>query len=122
MKSTPTQDQLDVHSQSMSTETIAEAKDNLVIEVSKRLTSSTRGTLADDIGRIVAIAAQLFSAIERQTHMIEEELVIACGEQARPFAQSAFQDRLTTCAKGLDTSLHEIALNLKQRAAAGGAL
>jgi hypothetical protein len=108
MISTPTQDRL------------AEAKVNLVHEVSERLTSAARGTLADDIGRIVAIAAQLFSAIERQTHLIEEELVIACGEQARPFARSTLQDRLTTCANGLDVSLHDIALNLKQRAAAGG--
>jgi hypothetical protein len=99
---------------------MAEARVNLVHDVSERLASAARGTLADDIGRIVAIAGQLFLAIERQTHLIEEELVIACGEQARPIAQSAFQDRLTTCANGLDVSLHEIALNLKQRAAAGG--
>jgi hypothetical protein len=103
--------------ETMNIDTMAEAEVNLVHEVSRRLSSVERGTLVDDIGRIVAIAAQLFSAIERQTHLIEEELVIACGEQARPFAQSAFQDRLTTCARGLDVSLHEIALNLKQRAA-----
>ena len=108
--------------ETMSVATMAEAKVNLVHDVSERLSSASRGTLVDDIGRIVAIAAQLFSAIERQTHFIEEELVIACGEQARPFAQSAFQERLTTCANGLDVSLHEIAVNLKQRAAARGAV
>jgi hypothetical protein len=98
-----------------------EAKVNLVHEASSRLSSAPRATLTDDIGRIVAIAAKLFAAIERQTHVIEEELVIACGEQARPFAQSVFHDRLTTCAKGLDVSLHELALNLKQRATGDGA-
>jgi hypothetical protein len=100
----------------MSDSTMDQAKVNLVNYVSLRLAESQRGTLTDDIGRIVAIAAQLFAAIERQTHLIEEELVIACGEQARPFAQSAFNDRLRTCAMGLDASLHEIAINLKQRA------
>ena len=98
-------------------ESLAESKVNLVNEVTGRLSLDERGTLAADIGRIVAIVAQLFSAIERQTHLIEEELVIACGEQARPFAQFAFQERLTTRAKGLDVSLHDIALNLKRRAA-----
>jgi hypothetical protein len=97
--------------------TLDEARVNLVHDVTKRLSSAERGSLTDDVGRIVAIVAQLFSAIERQTHLIEEELVIACGEQARPFAQSAFQERLTTCARGIDVSLHQIALNLKQRAA-----
>jgi hypothetical protein len=104
----------------VSIDDLAEAKVNHEHDVSERLTSAARATLADDIGRIVAIVAQLFSAIERHTHLIEEELVIACGEQARPFAQSTLQDRLTTCANGLDVSLQKIALNLKQRAAAGG--
>jgi hypothetical protein len=77
----------------MSIETLDGAKVSLVHEVSLRLARAERGTLADDLGRIVNIAAQLFFAIEHQTHLIEEELVIACGEQARPFADSAFTDR-----------------------------
>jgi hypothetical protein len=100
----------------MSIETLAEAESNLVHDVSNRLASTARGTLADDVRRIVDVAAQLFSAIERQTHQMEEELVIACGEQVRPFVQTAFQERMTVCAQGLDTSLQEIAVNLQQRA------
>src|SRR5580698_3531637 len=84
-------------------------------DVSERPTS-TIGNIQDDVERLIEIAAQLFSAIERQIHLMEEELVIACGEQVRPYAQTLFKERLIGCAKSLDTSLKEIALSLEQRA------
>ena len=72
----------------MGVRTLDQAKVSLVRDASRRLASAERATLADDVGRIVAIAARLFSAIERQTHLMGEQLVIACGEQARPIVHS----------------------------------
>jgi hypothetical protein len=100
----------------MSIESLTEAKNGLLQDVSNRLPVTGRGSLRDDVERIIAIATQLFSAIERQTHLIEEELVIACGEQVRPLARTVFQGRLTRCAESLDTSFQELALNLDRRA------
>ena len=85
-------------------------------DVSEGPTSKHIGSIQDDVERLIEIAAQLFSAIERQIHLMEEELVIACGEQVRPYAQTLFKERLIGCAKSLDTSLKEIALSLEQRA------
>jgi len=80
------------------------------------LLSTENGSIQDDVERLIEIAAQLFSAIERQIHLMEEELVIACGEQVRTYAQTVFKERLISCAESLDTSLKEIALNLERRA------
>jgi hypothetical protein len=83
---------------------------------------TVRGSLQDDIERLLEIAAQLFSAIERQIHLMEEELVIACREQVRPYAQTVFKERLIRCAESLDTSLKEITFNLEQRASGQASL
>jgi len=74
------------------------------------------GSLQDDVERLIGIAAELFSAIERQIHLMEEELVISYGEQVRPYAQTVFKERLISCAKSLETSLQDIAHNLERRA------
>ena len=78
--------------------------------------------MQDDIERLIEIAAQLFSAIERQIHLMEEELVIASGEQVRTYAQTVFKERLISCAESLDTSLKEITFNLEQRASGQASL
>ena len=102
----------------MSIESLTEAKIGLLHDVLRRLPLDGRNDLRDDVERIVDIATQLFSAIERQTQEIEEELVIACGEQVRPYAQTVFTERLNHCAEGLNDSLQKIAVNLEQRACA----
>jgi hypothetical protein len=84
-------------------------------EVNELPSAMIGGSLQDDVEGLIEIAAKLFSAIERQIHCIEEELVIACGEHVRTFAQTVFKERLISCAQNLDTSLQEIALNLEQR-------
>ena len=85
-------------------------------EVPAPLVTAESGSIQDDVERLIEIAAQLFSAIERQIRQIEEELVIACGEQVRSYAQMVFKERLISCAESLDVSLKEIALNLERRA------
>jgi len=68
-------------------ETLAEARNGFVEEVAANLAVADRRSLREDVERVVQIAEQLFHAIERHTQLIEESLVIACSEQARPFAQ-----------------------------------
>jgi len=70
----------------MNSESLEAAKVGLLKDVSGRSAIGGRRHLRHDIERIVAIATQLFAAIERQAHQIEDQLVIACGEQARPRA------------------------------------
>lgn len=90
-----------------------EVVDN-VDEVSQRR-SAAMGTAQDDVERLIELAGQLCSAIERQIHNIEEELEIVTGE-SRPIAQTVFKERLIHSAESLNTTLHEIALNLERRA------
>ena len=74
------------------------------------------GSIEDDVERLIEIAGDLFSAIERHIHEIEEELVVACGEHVRTFAQTVFKERLIHCAEGLESSIQEIAQQLEIRA------
>jgi hypothetical protein len=99
---------------STSFESPEEDEGTVLRDVSQDLPSES-GSLQDDVERLIEIAAELFSAIERQIHLMEEELVTAYGEQVRPYAQTVFKERLISCAKNLDTSLQEIALNLERR-------
>jgi len=85
-------------------------------DVSQASPSMESRSLQDDVERLIEIAAELFSAIERQIHLMEEELVTAYGENVRPYAQTVFKERLISCAKSLDTSLQDIAHNLERRA------
>ncbi len=103
----------------MNSDSLVEAKIGFVEEVAANLAVVGRRSLREDVERIVNVAEQLFSAIERHAHLIEDELVIACGEQARPIAQTALRARLQTCATSFDSSLQEIAQNLTQRASGG---
>jgi hypothetical protein len=105
---------LSTNSESIDNEDTDESTDYLH-EVPEFL-SPVSGSIQDDVERLIEIAAQPFSAIERQIHLMEEELVIACGEHARTFAQTVFKERLISCAESLDTSLKEIAINLERRA------
>jgi hypothetical protein len=91
-------------------------EETVLRDVSRGSPSQASGSLQDDVERLIEIAAELFSAIERQIHLMEEELVTAYGEQVRPYAQTVFKERLISCAKSLDTSLQQIALNLERRA------
>jgi hypothetical protein len=68
-------------------------------DVSLREPVEVEASLQDDVERLLDIAGQLFSAIERQIHRIEEELVFACGEQVRAYAQTVFKERLIRCAQ-----------------------
>jgi len=83
---------------------------------SRRPPSTEHGGIEEDVERLIEIAAQLFTAIERQIHQIEEELVIACGEHVRTFAQTIFKERLIQCSESLELSIKEIGLQLEQRA------
>jgi len=100
---------------SRSSESPADDGVNYLHEVPEPPLTELSGSLQDDVERLIEVAAQLFSAIERQIHLMEEELVVACGEHVRSFAQTVFKERLISCAVSLETSIKEIALNLEGR-------
>jgi hypothetical protein len=85
-------------------------------DVSEQSPSTTDVSLQDDVERLLEIAGQLFSAIERQIHRIEVEMVFVAGEQVREYAQTVFKERLINCAESLDLSIKEIGLHLERRA------
>ncbi len=85
-------------------------------DVSEQSPATTDVSLQDDVERLLEIAGQLFSAIERQIHRIEEELVFAAGEQVREYAHTVFKERLINCAESLALSIKEIGLHLERRA------
>lgn len=86
-----------------------------VSDASRLQPSVGAGSIQHDVERLIQIAAHLYSAIERQIHHMEEELVLACGEQVRSYAETVFKERLIHCAESLGTSLQEIAFNLEHR-------
>ena len=90
--------------------------ERMLRDASLREPAEVEASLQDDVERLLEIAGQLFSAIERQINRIEEELVFACGEQVRAYAQTVFKERLIRCAKSLDVSIHDIGLHLERRA------
>ena len=95
----------------------SENEDGVVLhDVSLRTPSAVDASLQDDVERLLDIAGQLFSAIERQIHRIEEELVSACGEGVRVYTGTVFKERLIRCAQSLDMSIQEIGLHLERRA------
>jgi len=89
---------------------------DMLHDVSLREPLEVEASLQDDVERLLEIAGQLFSAIERQIHRIEEELVFSCGEQVRAYAQTVFKERLIRCAQSLDMSIQDIGLHLERRA------
>jgi hypothetical protein len=69
-------------------------------------------SVRDDVERLIQIAAQLFSAIERQIHSIESDLMFTQGEEARLRGQTVFKEQLIRSAISLDASLRDIVLHL----------
>src|ERR1035437_5275500 len=72
--------------------------------------------LHDDVERLIQIAVQLFAAIERQIHRIEDDLTFTSGKNMVAGGQTMFKEQLIRTAQALDASLQEIALHLGQRA------
>ena len=71
--------------------------------------------LHDDVERLIQIAAQLFAAIERQIHRIEDDLTSSSGKNIVAGGQTMFKEQLIRTAQALDTSLQEIARHLGER-------
>jgi hypothetical protein len=94
----------------------AEIENGILHDVSQRAPSAVDASLQDDVERLLDIAGQLFCAIERQIHRIEEELVFACGEEVRAYTQTVFKERLIHCAQSLEMSVQEIGFHLERRA------
>jgi uncharacterized membrane protein YccC len=72
--------------------------------------------LHDDVERLIQIAAQLFAAIERQIHRIEDDLTFTSGKNMVAGGQTMFKEQLIRTAQALDASLQEIAQHLVDRA------
>src|SRR5580693_7347447 len=99
---------------SRSSESPSEDETHLLHQVREPLPDASGG-IQDDIERLIEIAAELFSAIERQIHLMEEALLITTDDQVGPYAPTLFKERLIQCAESLETSLQDIAHNLLQR-------
>lgn len=72
-------------------------------------------TIQDDVERLIQVAAQLFSAIERQIHDIESDLLPREGEQIWLSERTIFKERLIQSAQDLEHSLQEITKHLGQK-------
>jgi hypothetical protein len=72
--------------------------------------------IQDDIERLIAIAAQLFSAIERQIHHIEQDLNYSQSGGVASAGATVFKEQLIRTAASLHDSLNEIAIHLDDRA------
>ena len=66
----------------------------------------------DEVERLLTIAAQLFSLVERQIHLIESGYAATRDTGARVNGDTVFKEILIHSAVGLDASLHEIAARL----------
>jgi hypothetical protein len=71
-------------------------------------------TLQDDVERLIGIAGQLFSAIERHIHHIEESLAIAREENDGLKGLTVLKEHFIQTAVSLNESLHEIAVRLEE--------
>jgi hypothetical protein len=100
---------------SRSSESHADDDFDYLHDVAARPDAAEEVTLRDDVEHLLEIAGQLFSAIERQIHRIEDDLGLAYGEEARAYAQTVFKERLIHCAQSLDVSIQEIGLHLERR-------
>jgi len=78
-------------------------------------TEFANSPLHDDVERLIQIAAQLFAAIERQIHRMEDDLTFSSGKNMVAGGQTMFKEQLIRTAKALDTSLQEIARHLGER-------
>jgi hypothetical protein len=69
-------------------------------------------SIHDDVERLIHIAAHLFSAIERQIHSIEADLMFAQSDVPSLSSVTLFKEQLIRSANNLDASLREIAQHL----------
>jgi hypothetical protein len=72
-------------------------------------------SLQDDVERLIGIAGQLFSTLERQIHSVEEGLQMAEEESDVFKSQMVLKEHLIRTALGLNDSLHVIAVRLEER-------
>jgi len=72
--------------------------------------------LQDDVERLIEIAAQLFGAIERQIHHIEQDLNYSQSIGVVTNHQTVFKEQLIRTAVNLSDSLNEIAVHLGDQA------
>jgi hypothetical protein len=72
-------------------------------------------TLQDDVERLIRIAGQLFSTIERQIHSIEVGLAVAEEEGDAFKSQTVLKEHLIRTALSLNESLHDVALRIEER-------
>jgi hypothetical protein len=87
--------------------------DSLVIDESP--TPNAEGiALQHDVERLIETAGQLFTAIERQIHYIEESLMLVQEEDDALRAQTVLKERLIRSAVGLKDTFHEIAVRLEE--------
>jgi hypothetical protein len=75
-------------------------------------------SIHDDVERLIQIAGQLYSAIERQIHSIEVNLMFVQSEISTLSSATVFKEQLIRSATDLDSSMKEIALHLGERVAA----
>ena len=68
--------------------------------------------LDDQVERLLAIAVQLFSLVERQIHLIESGYAATRDTGGLANGETIFKEILIHSAVGLDASLHEIAARL----------
>jgi hypothetical protein len=72
--------------------------------------------LHDDVERLIQIAAQLFAAIQRQIHRIEDDLTFTSGKNMVAGGQTMFKEQLIRTAQALDALLRDIAMHLCESA------
>jgi hypothetical protein len=78
--------------------------------------STLSSSIQDDVERLIDIAAQLFSAIERQIHRIEQDLNYSAGGRVgEKNGHVVFKEQLIRSAASLDASLQQIVEHLGQR-------
>ena len=73
---------------------------------------ATNSSIHDDVERLIQIAAQLFGAIERQIHRIEEDLNFSQSERIAPSGHTVFKEQLIRTSSSLHASLNDIAAHL----------
>jgi hypothetical protein len=72
--------------------------------------------IQDDVERLIEIAGQLFGAIERQIHHIEQDLNFSQSKGIAHHSQTVFKEQLIRTAASLHQSLNEIAIHLGDHA------
>jgi hypothetical protein len=68
--------------------------------------------IQDDVERLIEIAGQLFGAIERQIHHIEQDLNFSQSKGTAQNGQTVFKEQLIRTAASLHQSLNDIAIHL----------